>query len=58
MLCEITHVTMWVVQLTIEDGVHSGQETVASFKKVKGKDRKVTLVSSPDPTLSRREMVW
>ena len=23
MLCEITHVTMWVVQLTIEDGVHS-----------------------------------
>ena len=44
--------------------VLSGQETVVSFmglvtrRKVKEKDRKVTLVLFPDPTLSQGEMVW
>ena len=44
--------------------VLSGQDMVVSFmgqvtkRRVKEKDRKVTLVSSSDPILSQGEMVW
>ena len=61
MLCEITHVTMWVVQLTIEDGVHSfkwaGDSSLIQKGEGERQEGDPSLVPRPHPLTKRNGLV-